>query len=260
VSWDAIDAAAEACAKTDEACEPAWAPPPLPPRDTGAQERAAAIIRGRRSAVRLDGRTSISPDAFFAMLDATLPRAGVPPWDVLPWRPRVHLGIFVHRVDGVAPGLFVLERDAGVHPRLEAMLGPGAAWRRVPGAPAHMRLFRIAERDCRRVAAHVSCGQDIAGDGAFSLGMLAEFDEPLARDAHLYPRLFWETGVLGQVLYLEAEARGVRGTGIGCFFDDEMHAVLGLEGDFLQSLYHFTVGGPVEDARLTTLPGYPERG
>lgn len=36
----------------------------------------------------------------------------------------------------------------------------------------------------------------------------------------MYPRLFWETGVLGQVLYLEAHAAGLSATGIGCFFDD----------------------------------------
>jgi hypothetical protein len=65
--------------------------------------------------------------------------------------------------------------------------------------------------------------------------------------------------VLGQVLYLEAEAAGVRGTGIGCFFDDAMHALLGLEGDAFQSLYHFTVGGPVEDPRLATLAPYAGR-
>jgi len=185
-----------------------------------------------------------------------LPRAGVPPFDALPWRPRVHLLLFVHRVDGVPAGLYVLERDADVHPRLEAMLGPAARWERVDGAPDHLRLFRIAAKDCRRVSAHVSCGQDIAADGAFSAGMLARFAEPLDEGAHLYPRLFWECGVIGQALYLEAEAHGVRGTGIGCFFDDPVHDVLGLEGDFLQSLYHFTLGGPVDDARLTTLPAY----
>ena len=55
---------------------------------------------------------------------------------------------------------------------------------------------------------------------------------------------------------LEAEAAGVRSTGIGCFFDDPVHDVLGLRGMQYQSLYHFTVGGPMEDARLTTLPPY----
>ncbi|MCX5855974.1 MAG: hypothetical protein NTZ24_15635 [Deltaproteobacteria bacterium] len=33
--------------------------------------------------------------------------------------------------------------------------------------------------------------------------------------------------------------------------------MLGLRGDAWQSLYHFTAGGTVEDARLTTLPAYP---
>jgi len=61
---------------------------------------------------------------------------------------------------------------------------------------------------------------------------------------------------VGQVLYLEAEAAGIRSTGIGCYFDDACHAVLGLDSDRFQSLYHFTVGAPVDDTRLTTLPAY----
>ena len=62
--------------------------------------------------------------------------------------------------------------------------------------------------------------------------------------------------MIGQVLYLEAEAHGVRGTGIGCFFDDAVHEILGLENNQYQSLYHFTIGLPVEDPRLTTYPPY----
>lgn len=58
------------------------------------------------------------------------------------------------------------------------------------------------------------------------------------------------------MLYLEAEAAGVRGTGIGCYFDDAVHELLGLAGDRFQDLYHFTVGGPVDDPRLTTLAPY----
>lgn len=63
--------------------------------------------------------------------------------------------------------------------------------------------------------------QEIAGEGFFSLGMLARF-EPALKDfgPSMYPRLFWETGLIGQVLYLEAHAFGVSATGIGCFFDD----------------------------------------
>ena len=84
--------------------------------------------------------------------------------------------------------------------------------------------------------------------------MIAAYKDPLERHGPwFYPRLFWEAGMIGQVLYLEAEAAGMRSTGIGCYFDDPMHHVLGL-----QDLYHFTVGGPIEDTRLTTLPAYPD--
>ena len=63
---------------------------------------------------------------------------------------------------------------------------------------------------------------------------------------------------LCKVLYLEAEAAGVRGTGIGCFYDDPVHDVMGIRAEDirLQSLYHFTIGGPVEDLRLQTLQPY----
>jgi hypothetical protein len=59
------------------------------------------------------------------------------------------------------------------------------------------------------------------------------------------------------VLYLVAEAAGTRATGIGCFYDDPVHAALGIADHSFQSLYHFTVGSPVDDTRLTTEPGYP---
>jgi len=66
----------------------------------------------------------------------------------------------------------------------------------------------------------------------------------------------WEAGLVGQVLYLEAEEAGIRSTGIGCYFDDPVHDVFGISSRDWQSFYHFTVGGPVEDVRLTTLPAY----
>jgi hypothetical protein len=87
--------------------------------------------------------------------------------------------------------------------------------------------------------------------------MLADFRD-LDEGPWWYRRLHWEAGVLGQALYLEAEAAGVRGTGIGCFFDDVVHETLGLADDRFRDLYHFTVGGALEDRRLTTKPGYDD--
>jgi hypothetical protein len=96
--------------------------------------------------------------------------------------------------------------------------------------------------------------------GFFSLGMLADFEGPIHRHGGwFYRQLFWEAGVVGQVLYLEAEVWGARATGIGCYFDDPVHALLGLRDHQFQSLYHFTVGVPVDDLRLQTWPPYGAR-
>ena len=88
--------------------------------------------------------------------------------------------------------------------------------------------------------------------------MIAAFEQPLGRfGPRFYCRLFWECGPIGQELYLEAEIAGMRGTGIGCFFDDAVHELLGLGTWQYWRLYYFTVGHPVEDPRLTTLLTYP---
>jgi hypothetical protein len=130
-------------------------------------------------------------------------------------------------------------------------------WRRPPSCPPGLPLYLLKEGDYRAQAASVSCGQAIAGDGAFSLGMIAEYmDSLVSYGAPFYRNLFWEAGLVGQVLYLEAEEAGIRSTGIGCYFDDLVHDVFGISSRDWQSLYHFTVGGPVEDKRLTTLPAY----
>ena len=155
------------------------------------------------------------------------------------------------------PVLYMLVRDPAKVVSLKQATHQQFAWTTPPGCPDDLPLFLLEEGDVRQLAAQVSCGQDIAGDGAFSLGMIAEFESSLRRyGPWFYRRLFWETGLIGQVLYLEAEATGVRATGIGCFFDDPVHQVLGFNDATFQSLYHFTTGGHVEDPRLTTLPPY----
>ena len=226
-------------------------------RNDSTRSTAVDLIRQRRSAVALDDSTSISAQTFYGMLDRLLPRSNAAPWDVVPWPPHLHCGIFVHRVDGLPPGLYFFVRNPDSHAKVKSALNQGFLFERPQGCPENLPLWKLAEGDFRQRSQIVSCQQKIAGAGAFSLGMVAEFRDSLRSiGAWWYRRLFWEAGVLGQVLYLEAEAAGVRGTGIGCYFDDAFHDILGLRDNQLQSLYHFTIGGPVEDARLITLPAY----
>ncbi len=205
----------------------------------------------------MDGSTAIGAGRFASILRRLMPDAG-PPFDALWWTPRIHLALFVHRVDGLQPGLYALVRTEAAIGELRDAFNQDFAWVRPPGMPDDLPFFLLDHADCRAVSRQLSCGQDIAADGCFSLGMIAEFDAALAEGGPAaYRRLFWEAGAIGQALYLEAEAAGLRGTGIGCYFDDGVHQVLGITGHALQSLYHFTVGGPVDDPRLTTQPGYP---
>ncbi|MGO9554974.1 MAG: SagB/ThcOx family dehydrogenase, partial [Syntrophobacteraceae bacterium] len=195
------------------------------------------IIHQRRSAVAMDGITSIHRSSFFEMLLRTMPVPGRIPFMALCWEAHAHLALFVHRVDGLAPGLYFLLRNVREKDKLRSAMRGSFVWKKPDYCPDGLELYLLAEGDVRKAAMEISCFQEIAGDGCFSAAMIADFEGPLNRDGPwFYPRLFWECGMIGQVLYLEAEAAGVRATGIGCFFDDPTHEVLGLKGRSYQDL------------------------
>jgi SagB-type dehydrogenase family enzyme len=229
-------------------------PPPAPP---ACAHSSGQLIRQRRSAVDFDGVTSITREKFLAILDTTLPRASAPPFDAWPFPPRLHLVLFVHRVTGLEPGMYLWLRAPADAETLRHAFRDVPDWEVPADLAPTVPLRRLGRGDLRDFARTLSCQQDIAADGAFSLGMLARF-EPVLRErgAAAWRELFWESGMIGQALYLAAEAAGVRGTGIGCYFDDVLHRALGLTGHDWQSLYHFTIGDPVEDLRLRTAPPY----
>ena len=121
------------------------------------------------------------------------------------------------------------------------------------------KIFRcicLKKEISRQQAMMVSCHQDIAGSQRLFTGNDCRFKDPVTDEPFAYRHLFWESGMIGQVLYLEAEATVFAGTGIGCFFDDAVHDMLGIKDNQYQSLYHFTIGRPVEDPRLTTYTPY----
>ncbi|AAU90639.1 conserved hypothetical protein [Methylococcus capsulatus str. Bath] len=253
--WPVIDEVADASRGSVQAT-PSPPETDYPPRADLPAVAAAAVIRQRRSAQRFDRRFELVRNDFYALLDALLARPCAP-WDVWDLTPALHPVLFVHRVTGLAPGLYALPRSRDAETKLRAALRPDFAWTRPSDCPRHLPLFLLAEGGCGPLARTVCCHQAIAADSAFALGMLAEFEGILNAAPWRYRQLHWEAGLLGQALYLEAEARGLRGTGIGCYFDDAFHELLGLSGKAFQSLYHFTVGRPLDDPRITTEAPYP---
>lgn len=234
------------------------AAPAYPPRGVASEARAASVILGRRSAQRFEAKYHMPRETFFGLMDALLVRPAAP-FDVWDFAPALHPIIFVHKVEGLESGLYALPRSPAAEAPLHAALREDFEWTKPEGCPDHLPLYRLVRTDSRGVARTLSCHQAIAGDSCFSLGMVATFEAALAEGAWRYRQLFWEAGLLGQVLYLESEAAGLRGTGIGCYFDDDFHRLLGLEGRTYQSMYHFTVGRPMSDARIVSSPAYPGR-
>jgi nitroreductase len=258
--WPIIDEVAAATEKLSRPAEAYWSQVAIENSSFEVDESPLALrhlIHQRRSAVALDGLTRITRDAFYQILLKVVPGVEQVPFTTLPWRPCVDLLLFVHRVSDLSPGLYALVRDPTRRQALKGRMDATAVWTQPEGCPASLPLFSLQGGDARRAAQQASCDQSIAADGVFAVAMLADYRTSLeAFGPWFYRRLHWETGVIGQVLYLEAEANGIRGTGIGCFFDDLTHTFFGLTDDRFQVLYHFTMGGPVEDPRLQTHPPY----
>ncbi len=91
------------------------------------------------------------------------------------------------------------------------------------------RLEQLQRGNVERMAAYLSLEQPLAGNACFSMSMVAD----LARAADVfgnrgYRYAYFEAGAIGQRLYLGAEALNWNATGIGAFYDDEVHRFLGL--------------------------------
>jgi SagB-type dehydrogenase family enzyme len=66
-----------------------------------------------------------------------------------------------------------------------------------------------------------------------------------------YRYVHFEAGAIGHRLYLAAEALGLGATGIGAFYDDEVHRYLDVDLKRGQVVYHFAIGYPIPDPRVS---------
>ncbi len=256
IDWPAIEKVSKAC--TRPVSEFTRIPPATGRYIEYADKHlnASQIIRQRRSAQAFDGQSMLSPEHFIHMLASLVPEIQSMPFDCGNETAHIHLVFYIHRVQDLPAGLYVLPRNATGIDMLKGHFRDEFEWQKPELCPEELPFYRLVKANCRNAARSVSCHQDIASDGAFAVSMLAEFDSVLKDTPWKYRDLYHEAGMVGQVLYIEAEAAGIRGTGIGCFFDDSIHEILGLQDHTLQCLYNFTVGTPVMDTRLVSLPPY----
>jgi nitroreductase len=101
----------------------------------------------------------------------------------------------------------------------------------------------------QRLAAFLSLEQSLAGNSCFTISMIADLDEAARVFGNRgYRYLYFEAGAIGQRLYVGAEALGWNATGIGAFYDDDVHRYLGFLEEGTES-----VGASVREAEKTSL-------
>jgi hypothetical protein len=179
------------------------------------------------------------------------------PWNALSSPPSINILLLVHRVESFKTGLYLLTRVPRLARQLDTKLNQQFLREPIASVPAHLNLQFLTPAptgDLHRIARSLHCHQDIAANACFALGMLAEYDGVIADNPAAYRDMHREAGLIGQVLYLQAEMVGLRGTGIGCFFDDPIHELLGLSDETFQTIYHFTVGLALDDTRIENIP------
>jgi SagB-type dehydrogenase family enzyme len=182
------------------------------------------VVRTRRSALDFRGGTQ---SMSIAQLSAMLVASARPFLADFAGTRFVQLYIYAHRVDGLEPGVYRHWPETGA-------------------------LEIIRSGDQRVIAAGLSLGQDLAGNACVAFSMIADIDRAVrAHGDRGYRYVHFEAGAIGQRLYLTAEAHGLGATGIGAFFDDEVHRYLNLPSGQGQVVYHFAIGYPVRDPRLS---------
>jgi SagB-type dehydrogenase family enzyme len=192
-----------------------------------------SIVRKRRSALDFDARTPpMARDELEQLLDFA-----TRDWRA-DWRGNfsgettlapcdadfVALYLYVHRVHDCEPGVYRWDR-------------------------ANRKLEQLHRGDVQRVAAFLSLEQALAGNSCFTVSMIADLGEAARIFGNRgYRYVFCEAGAIGQRLYVGAEALGWNATGIGAFYDDDVHRYLGFLDEGADS-----VGASVREAENTSL-------
>jgi SagB-type dehydrogenase family enzyme len=186
------------------------------PAPMSSQNSFGEVVRARRSALDFVGGTpSMSMPQLSAILSGATKLTNF-----------IQLYLYAHRVDGLEPGVYRWWHE-------------------------HAELELIKRGDQRVAAAGLSLGQFLAGNACVAFSMIGDLERAVhAHGDRGYRYVHFEAGAIGQCLYLAAEALGLRATGIGAFFDDEVHRHLNLAPEQGQVVYHFAIGYPVTDARL----------
>jgi len=194
----------------------------LPPHVSSSRS-FGDVVRTRRSALDFRGGDgSISLSQLATLLSSTKE----PLFADFATARFVHLYLYVHRVEGLAPGVY-------------------RYW------PEHAELEKIKDGDQRLAVAALSLGQDLAGNACVAFSLIGDFENAASRYGDRgYRYVHFEAGAIGQRMYLTAEAVGLGATGIGAFFDEEVNRYLDLASELGQVVYHFAIGYPVADPRL----------
>jgi len=181
------------------------------------------VVRGRRSALDFRGGDESISLSTLATLLAVTEEPFFADFATLRF---VQLYLYVHRVEGLAPGVY-------------------RYW------PGHAELEKIKQGDQRLVSAALSLRQDLAANACVVFSMIGDFENATRTYGDRgYRYVHFEAGAIGQRIYLAAEAHGLRATGIGAFFDKEVQRYLNLNSVQVQVVYHFAAGYPVPDPRL----------
>ncbi len=179
-----------------------------PPRDAPF----AATVRRRRSALDFDAQTPPMEHADLEQLLDFATRDWRADWrgnfgdDAAPAEKGAYLValyLYVHRVRGCDPGVYLWDH-------------------------ANRKLEQLHRGDVQRVAAFLSLEQSLAGNSCFTISMIADLQQAaLTFGNRGYRYVYFEAGAIGQRLYVGAEALGWNATGIGAFYDDDVHRYLG---------------------------------
>ncbi len=185
------------------------------PEPFGEPARDAPLggtVRRRRSALDFDAHTApmerseLGQLLDFATRDWRADWRGnfsVEPAAVGKGADYVTLYLYIHRVGDCDPGVY----------RWDA---------------SNRRLERLHCASVQRVAAYLSLEHALAGNACFAISMFADLAELAERFGNRgYRYAYFEAGAIGQRLYVGAEALGWNATGIGAFYDDDVHRYLG---------------------------------
>lgn len=162
-------------------------------------------------------------------------------YEWLPWRESLQFAIFIHRVAGIKPGLYVLFLNDKQMTSFRSQCKIKFKWKET--IPRY-RLFLLYEAPLDEMISDICIADPFIKDSCLTMSFVTSFKPFISTyGVSMYQRLFWEAGLVAELIRLECRLEKLDTVGHPFFYEQLFERIMGISHyEEYMNTYHLSIG------------------